>query len=186
MAKQESSSFGTILTLGVIGIGAYFIYEWFFSTPAVTATPAPAQTPTLPAALPSPSSQPVGGPSAPAVSVPAPPTGSGSLDVLYSQLTSAATSAAPASGVGANDLQLVNGQPQTTFSGWNYFLLQADPSVGSLPTYQQVTGQTDPNSAMPGAQYWGIISPWLSKNVPGLAGLGFFGGLGFVARIARG
>jgi len=187
MAKQESS-LGTVLTIGALGVGGYFLWNWLTTPTATTAAPAPAPSPTMPQSSPVGSN--VTGTNPPLTTTVGPTTtaqvGAQALDNLYNQLIALGTQNAPATGVGANNIQLVNGQLQMNFSAWNYYLAQIDPGLPTLPDYQTVAGSPDPNTAISGPAYWSLMSPWLSSNAPGLSGLGFFGGLGAVSRIARG
>jgi hypothetical protein len=66
-----------------------------------------------------------------------------------------------------------SGNPNATFSQWNWYLMtyggQAD-----LPAYYDATGgQTDPNLPMNAQQYWTIMMPWLKAN-RGLSGFGAY------------
>jgi hypothetical protein len=176
--KNKGSSGETILLLGGLGIGAYLLWNWLTTPTTATATPSVPQTPTMPQALPA------GTSSISAATQPATATAGPSLDSLYASLIQVATQNAPKTGVGPNQIQLLSGQPQMTFSAWNYYLAQVDPSLTNLPTYQTVAGSPDPNTAISGPVYWGLMSPWLSAN-KGLSGLGFYGGLGAYL-IARG
>jgi hypothetical protein len=140
--------------------GGYLLYKWY-STSATAA-----------AASATPASGATGG--APASSTPAPPAFS-QLDSLFTQLVAAATAASKA-GNTANQLAIVNGVTQTTFSAWNYFLAQIAPTLGALPDFQSLANQPDLNTPLTAPQYWALISPWLKSN-KGLSG-GVFSGLG--------
>jgi hypothetical protein len=74
----------------------------------------------------------------------------------------------------SNQLTVSGGMPSTTFSAWNYFL-QKQTNFPDLPSYTSLTNQPDPNVPMTFAQYWQLISPWLTAN-KGMSGLGWHGG----------
>jgi hypothetical protein len=131
MAKESGPS---ILTLALIGGGAYLAYQYFFATPAAT--------PTTPSASPVPP-----GPSS---------------DALYQQIYAAATQDAK-SGATANGLAIVGGQTQMFFSAWNYYTSRIGGFI-DLPDYSALTSQPDPGYAITGPQYWGLMGPWLKKN----------------------
>lgn len=172
MAKDGGS--GGIITLGLLGVGAYIFWPQISSflgigAPAAAAAPA-GGTPAAPAGTPgAPPLQPVG-PAKPAFS---------QLDAVYGQLIAAAV-ADYQRGDRQNQLAVINGVPQTTWNAWNYFLNKVAPSIGNLPGYQDVTGQTDLNVAMTGPQYWSVMAPWLTAN-RGFSGIGVFAGLAGLA-----
>ena len=180
MAK--SSGGGELITLGLIGIGAYIFWptisSWFGLTSSAAATTTSttgtgtSTTGTSTSSTSSSTAQP-----------------SQQLDQAYTAMVAAATASAAgcvSNGSYANcpnSLSVVNGNPQTTWSAWNYFLAQVASSLaGKLPGYQTVTGNQDLNLPMTAAVYWGYMGPWLAANQPGLSGLGMLAGLGLIAR----
>jgi hypothetical protein len=190
MAKDSGSGLGTVLTVAIVGGGAYLLYSWYqasasaaqasSTTAAGGATPPQAPVQTAPVVLVTP---PQAAPSTTPPPTTTPRPAGGSLDATYTQLINIATQNAPASGTGPNQLQMLGGLPQATFSGWNYYLNQIT-GISNLPTYQQLTGNPDPNTAMTGAAYWAIMATWLQQN-QGFSGLGIFGGLGALAMQAK-
>jgi hypothetical protein len=87
----------------------------------------------------------------------------------------------------SNQLQILSGQPATTWNAWNFFLAK-QTNFSDLPDYTTVTGQPDPNVPMTFPQYWQLISPWLTKNhgmtgAP-LYGMGWSGQAGWFGRRA--
>lgn len=102
-------------------------------------------------------------PAAPSPGLPAGP----SSDALFQQVLAAATADAKA-GNTANQLGIVKGQTQTIFSAWNYYTSRIGGFL-DLPDYTTLTNNPDPGP-ITGAQYWGIMGPWLKKN-HGLSGV---------------
>jgi hypothetical protein len=190
MAKGSSGG-STIVTLLIVGGIGYVLYEWWqSSTGAVASSATPAASPTSPteAAAPTtttPVTAPVSTPVQPANISQAQVTAANSLDATYTKLIQVATQNAPKTGIGANEIQLVSGQPQMNWSAWNYYLSQVT-GISDLPAEEAITGQPGSPStvAISGPAYWAIMSGWLQKN-KGFSGLGIFGGLGTVARMAR-
>lgn len=70
----------------------------------------------------------------------------------------------------ANQLSVNGGVPSATFDAWNYFL-NKQTAFADLPDYSTLTAQPNPGVAMTFAQYWQLISPWLTAN-HGMSGLG--------------
>jgi hypothetical protein len=192
MAK-DSGAAGTIITVVVVGGVAYLLYTWYSAsataaassatTATGTTTPSPTQAGTTPATT-TPSTT-TAAPLHPLLPQrpTSPSTSGGSLDATYTQLIQVATANAPATGIGVNLIQLVSGQPQMTFSAWNYYLAQIT-GISDLPDYQTVAGVPDPNTAITGPAYWALMAPWLQANA-GMSGLGIFGGLGALAMQAK-
>lgn len=77
---MAGSTGGTILKLGLIGVGGYFLYEWFFATPAAPAAPAIVPATTLPTTA--------------AAATPAAPS---TLDTYYSGMVAKASAAGESS-----------------------------------------------------------------------------------------
>lgn len=162
MARDSGGGFATVLWLAAFGGAGYLFYRWYQSQAVPAAAPAPIPTTTAAANSTAPQ------PSTPAFS---------QLDAVYLEMVQAAINDAKA-GDTSNKLALVNGQPQTTWAAWGYFLNKVNSSLGSnLPSFQDLTGQVDLNLAITAPQYWSLMAPWLAKN-KGLSGLGFYGGLG--------
>lgn len=153
------ASSNSLVTILLVGVGGYLIYEWFIapSTAAATATPTtPPVTPSLPPPAP-------GTPPAPAQPA------FNSLDQIYARIQAA---------VGTNTTQ--------TPDQFNYFLNQQLPAGKTAPDPTAVFTQAgfDRTQPMTIANWWGAVAPWLQTNY-GLSGLGMFGGLGSLARSAR-
>ena len=78
----------------------------------------------------------------------------------------------------SNQLSVTSGVPSTTWDAWNYFL-NKQTAFTDLPDYRTVTGQPDTGQPMTFAQYWQLMSPWLTKNhgMTGVPpeGLGWYG-----------
>lgn len=119
------------------------------------------QTPAGPAMPPGPSS-----PSTP--TTPTAPTFN-SLDAIYARVQAAA------------------GSTSQTPDQFNFYLNQQLPSGKTAPDPTAVFTQSgfDRTQSMTIANWWGAVAPWLQSNY-GLSGLGMFGGLGALARRARG
>jgi len=150
--------------LGILGslAGIYVLYESgalsaFGFTPPASASPGSAAPATGATNTPNP----------PTTVAPTP----GALAKIYQNLTGAAVSDYN-SGDRANQLNVAGGVPITTFGAWNFFL--AKQGFQNLPSYQDLTGSPDPNTAMAASQYWNLIAPWISKTygLQGLRGLG--------------
>ena len=149
MAKD---SMGTILTLGAVGIGGYFLYEWL-TTPAAAAT-----TPATPAAPPASSTS-----TSTSTMTPAKP----SLSALATSIQNGA----------ATDPNFSGSPLQGSGYRWQTYLNIALQSTGvatpatpaGLDLSQNMTFQT----------YWAAVAPTLTAAY-GLAGL--MGLMGYVAR----
>ena len=149
MAKD---SMGTILTLGAVGIGGYFLYEWL-TTPAAAAT-----TPATPAAPPASSTS-----TSTSTMTPAKP----SLSALATSIQNGA----------ATDPNFSGSPLQGSGYRWQTYLNIALQSTGvatpatpaGLDLSQNMTFQT----------YWAAVAPTLTAAY-GLSGL--MGLMGYVAR----
>jgi hypothetical protein len=181
---------GKIVTWLAVGVGAYYLYEWWTgqttSAATVAAIPTLAQYQaaglslaqaqgalalglTVPAAVAAYTPAPVV--ASTAVSTPVAATtatsGPSSLDALYNAIVAAA----------APDTNQVNG----AMSGdhWNYYA-------------QQITGKSlpvnYPSGNLTAAQYWAAVSSQIGTitGLSGLGGLGIFGGLGALVSRQRG
>jgi len=189
MAKDSGNS--SIVTWGIIAVGAYFVYEYFFATPTAAApatstvgTPGTSEPSQL---IPTPNVNPV-----PAVLplLPSPPSGGtppvstfNSLDQIYTRLKAAAagdTNFSPTDGSDA-----MSGSPYH----WNFYLdrvwdgTATGTAVPSTPL-ANVPTLSDMNTPITASQYWAQMAPLLTAQY-GLSGLGVFGGLGNFIRNAR-
>lgn len=153
MARDSGGGFGTVLTIGAVGIGGYLLYQWWQGQTAAAAVSAPASpTPTAAANA----STPV--PSASSVS---------SLDALYRAMVQAAAAAGHTATLTADQ--------------WGYYLGQvagspAPDALQAFPSFNRATNWPSISSA----QYWAGIAPLVAQQ-KGLSGLGLFGGLGRIA-----
>ena len=172
---RDGGGIGGLVTLGLVGLAGYLFWPQISSLLGIGAAAAVPAGGTAPPATPS------GGatPAVPAAPAPPPKPAFSQLDAVYGQMLAAAVADYQA-GDRSNQLALINGVPQTTWSAWNYFLNKVAPAVGALPGYQDVTGQTDLNVPMTGPQYWAVMAPWLTTN-RGFSGLGVFAGLAGLA-----
>lgn len=165
MAKSSGGG-SSLMTLGLMAVGGYFLYEYFFA-PAATAAvalPAPGGTATSPAtstaAPPSTPGAVAGGSPAPAASAPS------QLDTIYAALKVAA-------------------QPDTSFTGggdlltglpyhWNSYLSMV--YSGTIPDPAPLF---DVNVPITAAAYWAKMAPALKAANTGLSGgLGCYGAAG--------
>lgn len=160
MARDGGGGLGTVLTWGIVGVGAYLIYQWWQSSQsAATAHAAvPAPTPTAAA------NTTAATPSASSVSA---------LDALYLAMVQAAQKANPWAAAP------LSSHPGTLSADqWGYYLGQvsgtpAPDALAAFPTFNRQTNW--PN--ITAAQYWTGISPLLAQQ-KGMGGLGIYGGLG--------
>lgn len=146
-----------LVTLALVGLGGYLVYEWLFAPSAA------ASTATNTAAAPPSGTTTTSTP--PASTAPA----FNSLDAIYARVAAKAGSA-----------------PQTP-DQFNFLLNQELPSGKSAPDPLAVFTDSgfDRAQTMSLSNWWGAVAPWL-KTTYGLSGLGVFGGLGALARGARG
>jgi len=158
-----------LMKVVLIGGAAYVAYEmgWLSflgltptataATPATTSTTVATTTTSTPATG----------------SAAAPVTGAGSLDGIYTAIVAAAN-AANVSAAGLN------------VDGWGYYLNNQLASQGltapdPMPIFTAAISGFARSQLMTAAQYWGIMAPALKSQL-GLSGLGFYGGLGLLAR----
>jgi hypothetical protein len=164
MATDSTSK---VLTLGALAVAAYFVYEWFFVTPAAatTTTTTPATTTTT---------------TATATAAPA----TLSLASLYSQLVAMVTA--------ANDPAVTNSGETLTSNPnvFNTYLARIMPSAPAgytgtdwPPNTTTVFGAAQ-NSPIAITAYWTAMSAYLSQYA-GMSGLGIFVGLGRLASMGR-
>ena len=163
-----------VLTFGALAVGAYFVYEWFFTTPAAT-TPAASTSSTPPAGSTSTSgSGSTGTEAAGSTTTAATPL---NLAALYTALVAATrTVTDPA----------VNNSGGTTMANpdvfnWYFSQVMPNPPAGKTgawpPDPTAVFPGIDRTQQMPITQYWAGMSAYLSQNF-GMSGLGVFAGLG--------
>ena len=170
MAKRKNSGGGSsLLTLGLVAVGGYVVYEMFFATPAVastvTTTPTGSTTTAVAPASTISTVTPAGSPTA--------PTGS-TLDSLYTAMIALITK--------DKDPQFTGSGSGLSASGWqfNYYLQLVGPSL-SIPDPTVVFGGTPAATGpMTAAAYWAKMAPALQASNAGLAGmgLGMYGGMG--------
>lgn len=180
---QSGGGMDSLITLGILGVAGYFIYEMFFA-PAATA--APAATTAAPATS--------GTTTTPAAGS----TTTSSTPASTSTTTAAATT--PANSLNAIFTSILNliqntYQDTTNFTGsgssltgtpyhFNVYLQLAAPSGATIPDVGTVFG-TSASSPMTAAAYWNLMGPALAAANPslGLSGLGL-AGLGMFRRYA--
>ena len=183
--KQNASSGGnSLLTLGLLAVGGYFVYEWFFATPAAvatttTGTPATGTTTTTgtPAAGPSTSSSSTTGGSSPAGPAPVPAV---PLDDIYTSMLALIADGGTAGG--AQDPNFTGSGSNLTGTPYHfdvYLQLAAAGSTVPDPTvvFGSATGADQPMTA---ATYWASMGPAMAAANPGLSGfgLGRYAGVG--------
>lgn len=143
-----------LIKWAALGLGAYWVYEKFFATPA-SATTTAATTPaaTTPAAT------------TPAATTPA----FNSLAAIYARTVADAVANTP--GSTASTITLTADQ-------WNFYLARQS-TITSPPAPGDVFGasyQTNPNNLMTPAQYWAGMEPYLAAK--GMTGVGLYRGMG--------
>jgi hypothetical protein len=172
MADNTTSK---VLTLGALAVAAYFVYEWFFVTPAAATTTTTTTTPASTTTTSSTTSTASTGTTAAATM---------SLASLYSALVAACTA--------ANDPAIQN-NGETLTSNPNVFntymarILPNAPAgytgVDWPPNTTTVFGANQ-NAPITITAYWTAMSAYLSQYA-GMSGLGVFVGLGQLARMGR-
>lgn len=171
--KNASGSGSSMLTLGLLAVGGYFVYEWFFATPAAatptTTTPTTPTTPTSPTTtttVTTPTTPPAGSgtPSSPATT----PSGQ-TLDAIYKKIIATASADPNFTGSGAS----LTGLPDH----FNVYLGLAAPGL-TVP----ISVFSDPNTPITVAAYWALMAPALQGANAGLSGLGCYGGVGAYMR----
>ncbi len=165
MATDNTTS--KVLTLGALAVAAYFVYEWFFVTPAAATTTSTTAAPAT---------------SATSTAAAAPATLS--LASLYSQLVAMVTA--------ANDPAVTNSGETLTSSPnvFNTYMARILPSAPAgytgtdwPPNTTTVFGANE-NAAITITAYWTAMSAYLSQYA-GMSGLGIFVGLGQLASMGR-
>lgn len=163
MATRKNAGGGnSLMTLGLLAVGGYFLYEWFFATPAVAAT----NSPTTPVTPPAPATSTTGTTTTPTA------TSSGtSLDSIYAAILSGAASDPNFTGSGSN----LTGTPYH----FNVYLGIAAPGM-TIPDPAVVFGNaTAADAPMTAAAYWAKMGPAMAAANAGLSGgLGAFAGIG--------
>ena len=149
MAKD--SGMGSMLTLGAVAVGGYFLYENFFATPAVAAA-----APAAPAVPPVSTTVTTGG--APVVPAPTPAPVGPSLASIYSNVLAGAS--IDPNFTGAGDALDSTGYRWNVYTGLA-LPGKAVPSLPGLDLSQNMTAQ----------QYWAAMAPALASAY-GLSGLG--------------
>ena len=170
---MADSTGSKVLTLGAIAVAAYFVYEWFFVTPAAAST---TTTSTTPAST---------------------TTTSGTTSTTSTSTTAAATmslaslySALVAKVTAANDPAVQNNGETLTATPdvFNYYLALVMPTAPA--GYTGTTWPPDPLVVFSGrpsmsiTTYWTGMSAYLTSTA-GMSGLGVFVGLGQLARMGR-
>lgn len=172
MARQENGGTNSLLLFGALGVAGYFVYEYFFAPAAAPAAPAAGGTPAAPAA-------PAAG------TTPAAPSGSSSsttsqLDTLYTNLIAKITA--------ANDPNFTGTGNALSGSAYHFNVYLQLIYTGTIPDVSTVFGSVAAASAnMTASAFWAAMAPALQAANPGLSGygfrgLGFYGGLGALAR----
>lgn len=132
-----------------IGLGAYWVYENYFATPAAAAT-----TPVVN--------------STPGSGAPATLPGFNSLAAIYTRMVQDAV--ANTAGSTAASISL-------TADGWNYYLARQSSITPAAPgDVFGATYQANPNALLTAAQYWAAMEPYLVTK--GMSGLGLYRGMG--------
>ena len=162
MATRKNTSSGgpSLLSLGLLAVGGYFVYEWFFATPATAAT---TTTPVTPATTTPVTSTPAATTSAPATSTTAAPAAF-TLDSLYAAML--------ASIAAHNDPAFTGTADNLSSSAWEFgtYLNVVDPSL-TVPDPSVVFGsQTAATGPMTAASYWSLMGPALRTANAGLSG----------------
>lgn len=157
MARDSGSGFGTVLTIGAVGIGGYLLWQWWNGQQSAASGTVAAGSPAAPT------------PTAAAnASTPVPSASSiSTLDALYRAMVQAAAAAGHTGTLTADQ--------------WGYYLGQvarspAPDALQAFPSFNRSTNWPNISSA----QYWAGIAPLVAQQ-KGLSGLGFFGGLGRIA-----
>lgn len=172
---QSSGGGNSLVLLGVLAVGGYFVYEWLFgsSTTASAAAPAKGATPATGSGTSSSSgSAPASGASSSA------PVVSSSLDKIYQTIL---TQAAP-------DPNFTGSGSNLTGSAYHFNVyLQLAAGHLLLPDMAQLFGGVDGASQpMTAAAWWAKVAPAMQTMNAGLAGLGLYGLAGAFFSGARG
>jgi hypothetical protein len=178
---SQSNGLGTLLTLGAVGVGGYFLYEWLTTPAAAAATPATSAAPLPSSTSPVVSSTVTTGgavtPPAPVVVEPPPaqvqPSGP-SLASIFSNILAGASTDTNFTGAG----NALSASPYH----WNVYLQSALPAGDSIPDLGTVFPGVDLTQPMSATTYWAGMGPALTKAY-GLSG--FFAGLGALQRFGR-
>ena len=118
-----------------IGLGAYWVYENYFATPAAAA---PVKT------------------STPGSGAPSTLPGFNSLASIYTRMVQDAVSNTPGATTGSIAL---------TADGWNYYLARQSSITPAAPgDVFGAVYQANPNALLTAAQYWTVMEPYLVKQ----------------------
>ena len=170
MAQGNSNS---LLTLGLLAVGGYVVYELFFSTPeAVAATPA-TSLPVSPVVAGSTTTAAPGSTAA----TPAPAASGSSLDALYQAMIALITTDADPSFTGSAD--------SLTSSAYKFNVyLQLVSNGLTVPDPSVVFGgEANASANMTAASYWALMGPAMRQANAGLSGgLGCYAGVGAFLR----
>jgi len=170
MAKRKNAgdSGSSILTLGLLAVGGYFVYEWLF-TPATTTTAATTTTPVATPTTASSVSTPVATTSTTPAATTTPASGS-TLDSIYAAM-----------------LAGIDGDPNFTGSGSSItgtayhflvYLQLAAPGYAMPDPGVVFQNATQADQMMTAAAFWAAMAPALQAANPGLSGLGCYAGSG--------
>jgi hypothetical protein len=187
----QSNPLGTILILGAVGVGAYWIYETYFAAPAAASSGGSSPTPP-PTTSGSSQSAPTNTTSTQSTQSSSSGSGSsGSGTQTGSGSSSSASSNAPGIATLGTLLRAVvqaaynggNGDPAITYNGdyiatpdvFNYYLTQLAPTVpsglstpyGWPPNAAQLFANQSTATSL--TAYWNTVSPTLSQS--GMSGL---------------
>lgn len=142
------------IKIGLIGAAAYLAYKQGWLSMLGIGAPAAAVVAPVPVVVPNPNTI----------------TGSNSLDSIYTRIATA--SGLPAAGL--------------TVDTWGWYLNNELAAVGKVAPdpmgpFTAAVPNFDRAQLITGPQYWAVMAPALKLQL-GLSGLGFYGGLGAVAR----
>ncbi len=168
--KNPGGAGDTLIIIGVAGVAAYFAWPYLF--PATTATPTSTPTPTS-----APSPTPTPAPSSSSASA------ASTLDTLYTTMLANISATTDINFTGTGASLAGSAYHFNTYLGLIYSGVIPDPAVvfGS---------EAAADAPMTATAYWALMAPALQAANPGLTGygfggLGFFGGLGYLARGGR-
>jgi hypothetical protein len=147
-----------LIKWAAIGLGAYWVYETYFATPAAATT---TTTTTTPATTTPATTTPV------TTTTPATPAFN-SLAAIYTRMV--ADAVANVAGSTASTITLTADQ-------WNFYLARQSSITPAAPgTVFGATYQANPSALMTPAQYWNVMEPYLVTQ--GMSGLGLYRGMG--------
>ena len=188
MAKKKknagSDMSGSLITLGILAVGGYFVYEMFFANPATPATTS--TTPTTPsttATTTPPASS--GTTTTPPATTPSTSTGSttpqgSALNTIYQQMLALIAQYQDTNFTNLSGASSMAGTPYH----FNVYLAMAAPG-DTIPDPAVVFGsEAAASQTITAASYWADMGPALASANPGLSGggLGMFAGAGAYMR----